>query len=413
MPTPPPSPENGFPGAVPQTEQPTQAAEHRVGAELPAQFPAQFPDSAPLAPVPAVPAPTDPAPTDPAPAGFEDPAAPAQLRTRRRPWTQPEEEPEDAQRFSAFSRSARHGDPGYRRAWRAAARVVVNDAFPTDYAAAVDRCQHPVTTGRRIGIIGATGGTGKSTLAAAMGLLLSGVRVDHIAAVDLAGRPSGLLQRLPSEEQPAGVRSLAEVAAGRQEISLTDLRSHSAQLRSTLHRITLDDADPALRAEHVAGTFQVLSHTCAVSLIELPELSPELGTAGLSSVHALILAVGPSPAAVEATRSLLRKLQQELPETPVIPVIVDTRRARTAERRAAVHALKTHLRETGHPHTVHLLDADRHLGGGLRISLKRVGEQRRLQLAQLAAAALGAASAEPARLSPAQDPHPALAEDPR
>lgn len=402
MPSPTPSPNSGFPGAVPQTapsRDAEAAQEPATASPAAADFPAQFPDSAPLTPSPAAPETAQPR-ADPRADPAGDPAvdpqrhAPARPSTRRQPWTQPEDEAEEAKSFRRFSRAARHGDPGYRRAWRAAARVVVHDVFPTDYAAAVDQCQRPVTTGRRIGIIGATGGTGKSTLTAAVGLLLSGVRVDHIAAVDLAGRPSGLIQRLPSEEQPAGVHSLAAVAARRQEISLTDLRSHSAQLRSTLHRVTLDEADPAVQAEHVAGTFQVLSHTCAVSLIELPELSPELGTAGLSSVHALILAVGPNPAAVEATRSLLRRLRQEAPETPVIPVIVDTQRARPAERRAAVHALKTRLRETEHPNTVQLLDADRHLGSGLQISLKRVGEQRRLQLAQIAASALGAASTE-------------------
>lgn len=312
----------------------------------------------------------------------------------RRPWTRPEEENPDRVSLSQalFSRSHRHGDAAPKRTLRAAARVVVNDAFPNAYAKAIDTCQQPVTTGRRIGVLSPVGGAGKSTLTAGLALLLEQSRIDHIAAVDLGGRPSGLALRLPSEDESSGVRALAAVAARRSSITLEDLSSHSAQLRSTLHRVTLAENDGVLGSAEISGIYQVLSHTAAVSVIELPELSPELGISPVQSLHCLILAVPPHPAAAESAAPLLSVLRKQAPEIPVLAVLIDTHRSRSADRRLTAKTLKTRLAEAGLSGAHYTLSADRHLATGLKIMFGRVGEQRRLQIAELAADALAIAS---------------------
>lgn len=393
------SPDSGFPGAKPQRTAPESDKFPDPQPQRTAPESHKFPDpqgqqSQEQAAPERVPQQED---TSEPPQQTAETLTDTDNRGYRRPWTQPEEPtPEKVSLGEAvFSRNHRHGDPAVKRLLRSAARVVVTDSFPNAYAKAIDTCQQPVTTGRRIGIISPVGGAGKSTLAAAMALLLAHSRIDHIAAVDLAGRPSGLTQRLPAETSPPGVRELSQVAARRSAITLDDLRSNSAQLGETLHRVNLSDDDAALDPASVSGVYQVLSHTAAVSLIELPELSPELGVGPIRSLHSLIVTVPPSPAAAENTASLLKALKKHAPELPVLAVLTDTYRSRSADRRLTLRTLNKYMEEAGYQGRIYELGADRHLATGMQIRLKRMGERRRLQIAELTAEALHVAADGP------------------
>ncbi|WP_102157277.1 hypothetical protein [Zhihengliuella halotolerans] len=292
-------------------------------------------------------------------------------------------------------RARRHGDPLWLRLLQTLRRAAGSDSFPGDFANALDDCQRPVTTGRRIGVVGATGGAGTSTLVAALALLLADVRADHIAAVDTVGRPSGLLPRLPAQAPAGGLVALTGLAGRTGDIGLHELRAHAATLPTNLHRLTLDERDHALTDLERQGLYQVLSRTCAVSLVELD------AHADVQHLHALIVAVPAVPGAAGAAASLLARVRAARPGLPVLPVVVNAHGCPAADVRLAEAGLDEQLAASGRRRTTpaHHLDYDRHLAAGLAaglaIDLRLVGEKRRLQVATLAANALFAASGEP------------------
>ncbi|RZU62555.1 hypothetical protein [Zhihengliuella halotolerans] len=288
-------------------------------------------------------------------------------------------------------RARRHGDPLWLRLLQTLRRAAGSDSFPGDFANALDACQRPVTTGRRIGVVGATGGAGTSTLVAALALLLADVRADHIAAVDTVGRPSGLLPRLPAQAPAGGLAALTGLAGRTGDIGLHELRAHAATLPTNLHRLTLDERDHALTALERQGLYQGLSRTCAVSLVELD------AHADVQHLHALIVAVPAAPGAAGAAASLLARVRAARPGLPVLPVVVNAHGCPAADVRLAEAGLDEQLAARGRRRTTpaHNLDYDRHLAAGLAIDLRLVGEERRLQVAALAANALYAASGEP------------------
>lgn len=308
-------------------------------------------------------------------------------------WTKPEEEVSSSQSLqeSVLSRAACHGDPGWSRAWRSIWRLVINDPYSEQYPHAVAACQQPVTTGRRIGVISPVGGAGRSTLVAALSLLLSSTRTDHIVAADLSGRPSGLVPRLTSEGSSSGLKTLAHLALNRNATGLSELQGCSALIGKTLHRATLMEGEAPLVTDDVAALNQAFSRTCAISVMELPLLSSEHAASCLQGLHALVLAVPPVPGAAEHSYALLELLQQGNPTLPLLPVIVNTRRASRSDRRHTTQALRNRLRAANRPTQIHTLNHDRHLSLGERLRLTQIGEDRRLQLAQIGAAALTAA----------------------
>ncbi|GHD06779.1 hypothetical protein [Zhihengliuella salsuginis] len=288
-------------------------------------------------------------------------------------------------------RAARHGDPLWLRLAQTIRRSIGSDSFPGDFAGALDACQRPVTTGRRIGVVGATGGAGASTLVAALALVLSDVRADHIAAVDAVGRPSGLLPRLPAGSPRGGLAGLAALAGAHGEIGLHELRAHAAALPGNLHRLTLDAGDRPLTAADREGLYQGLSRTCAVSLIELD------AHADLRHLHALVVAVPATPGSGGAAASLLAGIRASSPGLPVLPVVVNPHACPASDVRLAEANLDAQPVSATRRRTTpaHHLDHDRHLAAGLAVDLRLVGERRRLQVAALAANALHAASGAP------------------
>ncbi|GAA1825404.1 hypothetical protein [Nesterenkonia flava] len=313
--------------------------------------------------------------------------------TRHEAWTRPTtdtEGPADSQ-AKLFSRERRHGDYLAVRTWRTARRLVTADSFPERYAEAIRQCQQPVSTGRRLGIVSAGGGTGKSTVAAALSLLFAYARIDHIAALDLSDAPSGLNARMPAEGPELSLAEAAQHAA-RVGDPAESLRRVSASLSPALHRISAHRHEPSLDAEAIGSLYQLLSRTCAVSLVEIPSALVADCPQALSQLHAVCLATAPTSAGVEAAGTLLSFLDTEAPNVPVIPALVNAQRTAAADREIAAHEFSRALSGQGRKIKVQRIGADRHLATGGRISLQRIGEARRLQLAHLAGTLLSLAT---------------------
>lgn len=295
---------------------------------------------------------------------------------------------------------ARHGDPLPRRLLRRLRRLVGDDDFPDAYERALGGCQVPVATGRRVGVLSTDGGVGRSTLTAALGLILAATRADAVSAVDLGPASGGVAARLP-EQVPAS--SWQQLLADPQNPDQTTTRLHQSLQRagSSLHLLDRDP-DPtswvAPTAEQIDLLHHVLARAFSVSVLELPPAALPMPAASLTQMHCLVLASGSAWPSVARTVDHLHRLRRRAPEVPILPVISSTRPTTSAERRSAYDALGS---ASGVAPL--LVDHDRHLAPGLPISLDRIGEQRRLQLVEVAAAALSMATLPGPRLAP----HPA------
>ncbi|GAB3179443.1 hypothetical protein GCM10027060_07160 [Nesterenkonia halophila] len=283
----------------------------------------------------------------------------------------------------------RHGDPTPRRMLRRLRRLLGDDEFPEAYERALGGCRLPVTTGRRVGVLSVDGGVGRSTLTAAVGLLLAAARADAVSVVDVGPTPSGVAVRLPEQVPASSWRRLAADPAS-PDRAAAGLHHSLGRAGSSLHLLDRDPdptAPPAPAAEEAELLHHVLARAFSVSVLELPPAAIPVPTTSLEQMHCLILVSGAAPSSAARTAEHLHRVRRHAPHVPILPVVSATRPATSTERRGAYDVLGA---ASG---TAPLLvDHDRHLTPGLPISLEHIGEQRRLQLVELAAAALSLAA---------------------
>lgn len=342
-----------------------------------------------------LPAPAAPPTSQPAAAAETDTSAPAASRNeparRRRDLLAAEHQA--ASGASGAPRRLPHGDTWVARTGRVLTRLVYTDAFPNAFAQAIDVCQSPVTTGRRIGVISPTGGSGASTITAAMAALFALVRTDQIAGVDLTPAPSGLIARLPTGECDEGLPAGLGRLGGMADIDTDDveLAEYGPSPRPRLLRLSYAATDRLLESEDVAGLHRGLSRSRAISVSEVPRptLNPTLE---LGNFHALVVALSATLGAKTANNDLLREVSRRAPGVPILPVLMDSRRSSARTKAHLAAAARGTLRELGIADSVLRLDHDRHLATGGELRINRIGEARRLQVARLSAAALEAAA---------------------
>lgn len=287
--------------------------------------------------------------------------------------------------------------PG-RRVFQQAADMFRGDDYPQSLAEAAAGVQQPVTTGRRIAVIGTRGGAGRSTAAALLARTYASLRADAAAAVDLADAGT-LALRLAAPDAPP----LDAVAArlGRTiPASLAELRGFVASpgpenllvtgRRPAASSQTATDDD----AVHLS---RVLSRYCPVTLFDCP---PGLGGANgqrdqvrwaLQEAH---LAVYVTPASVAGLDDAAEAAQlwRRDPALAGVPLLVLlTRTSPRSPFNLAAEARR--LSRSGVDTAV--LDYDAHLAAGVEIQPRLLSRAARLQGTQLAARVLSAASAAP------------------
>lgn len=304
------------------------------------------------------------------------------------------EQGEDTITDSSAPRGLVHGDSWIARTGRALTRLVYTDTFPNAFAEAIDVCQSPVTTGRRIGVISPVGGSGASTLTAAMAAFFALVRTDQIASVDLTPAPSGLIARVPADDAdggpPAGLGRLGGTADtdNTDDVELAECGSFP---RPRLLRLNYGETDRLLESGDIALLHRGLSRSRAISVSEVPR--PSLNpTVEIGDFHALVVALSATLGSKSTNSDLLRDISHRAPAVPILPVLVDSRRSSARTKAHLAAAASRTLSDVGIPGPVLRLDHDRHLATGGELRISRIGEVRRLQVAELSAAALEAAT---------------------
>lgn len=259
-------------------------------------------------------------------------------------------------------------------------RRLGTDPFPELYARAAQSVMDPVTTGRRIAVIGADGGTGRSTVAACLGLLYGTLRRDTTAVLDLGTGPANMAARLGVLEPV----SLVQVAArsGGDTTRPGQVLSQVTRVAPGLVTAGPQPRGTTLDQERFAQLIGQLSGAAAVTLLDTPAGIDDPATRlAVEAGHAVLVVGDTSPLGVDHLHHTLSRIGDG---TPVIALLNSVDRDDDRQR-----SLPLRLQRDDLP--VVRMRWDRHLAAGGRIHLDRLSEAHRLDLARLGGLCLDAA----------------------
>lgn len=262
--------------------------------------------------------------------------------------------------------SGRHAVPRWRRFFTWFARVFRSDDTASRVARASAGAQRPVTTGRRIVIVGASGGVGSTSVATGLAMTLAAVRNALVAFVasgasdDLEARLN--IAPLPRASSDLPTNSFDNQLAGMsvpQNGRLAAVRPHSdtAAMSRSLGRyfaITVVDAgrEPSEQLVREAHALVVVGSASASGEAAAVRCAARLRGAGANPQTILV--------------ALIPRTPREKPGPP-------------AQR----------LRALGLPAAV--IPYDRHIAGGAALRLNLASEETQVALGELAAAAMTSA----------------------
>ncbi|MFC4913017.1 hypothetical protein [Actinomadura gamaensis] len=281
-----------------------------------------------------------------------------------------------------------HGDPLWRRVGRGAARPFV----PADEARAAAELaasiQRPVTTGRRIAVVGMRGGAGKSTIAALLATVFAHYRHDRVLALDVDPDLGSLPLRL-GVTRGLSLGDLATTAGGFQ--SFADAEPHLTRVAERLWTLPGNRGsigDSPLDAAIYRDTALPLTRFFGITLADCGSgITRPLPRAVLEGVHAQVLV---APATSEGARSVGRALdwmaanglRAHVPRTIAVFTVKSPHTRRTLD----LDATSAILADAGV--SCLRLDYDRHVASGAPISPPRLAEATSITVTRLAALAL-------------------------
>ena len=391
---------SGFPGTFPKpprddgVEEVTQQWGNDLLGRLqqpmnPGPGPAGFPLAAPPQPAPSTPPPQPAPPTpqaqprsqQPWPASQPQPAGHSWEQTPGRvlsppphPTTSPHEplpaqQPHEGEPQRPTLRdhpdyarlSKRNAVPGWRRALGWFTRIFRSDDVASRVTRASAGAQRPVTTGRRLVVLGASGGTGTTSVAVGLARTLAAVRNAPTALVAIDDNDD-LSSRL----------DVAPVPPARSDLPATDF---AAQMSA----MTESGRIAAIRPhEDAAAMARGLGRFFAVTVIDAGQHPPAQLT---SEAHAVVIVASASAAGTTAVTRTVAGLHAAGTNPKTILVVLVPRLPGDEVTRHAQH-----LRASGI--TTFVLPHDRHIAGGAALHLRLAAENTQVILGELAAATM-------------------------
>ena len=262
--------------------------------------------------------------------------------------------------------SGRHAVPRWRRFFTWFARVFRSDDTASRVARASAGAQRPVTTGRRIVIVGASGGVGSTSVATGLAMTLAAVRNALVAFV-AAGASDDLEARLNIAPLPR---------------ASSDLPTNSFDNQLAGMSVPQNGRLAAVRPHSdTAAMSRSLGRYFAITVVDAGrEPSEQL----VREAHALVV-VGSASASGEAAAvrcaARLRGAGAN-PQTILVALIPRTPREKPGPPAQRLRAL-------GLPAAV--IPYDRHIAGGAALRLNLASEETQVALGELAAAAMTSA----------------------
>lgn len=274
-------------------------------------------------------------------------------------------------------RGVPHGDRPAQR-YRTAVRYLVGGTRParelTDLATAAAA---PLATGRRIAVVSARGGAGKTTVAAVLASTFAARRAEPVLAVDADPVGGSLLWRLGL----SGAPTLDRLAPALLDATEADrVQAVLGRARTGLW-VLPGGTDTAERARDVT---RALSRFFPIAVVDCGAGLRSAATAAvLVEAHAVLLVTPATPDGVRSTADALARATAPTLARIVVALNTVHRGGRRALRGSAARDALA-----GFDVPVLGLPYDRHLAGAAPIVTDRIGEHTTTAMARLACAVL-------------------------
>ena len=257
--------------------------------------------------------------------------------------------------------SKRNAVPGWRRALDWFIRIFRSDDVASRVTRASAGAQRPVTTGRRLVVLGASGGTGTTSVTVGLARTLAAVR----------NAPTALMV-IDDNDDLSSRMDVAPIPPARSDLPAADFAAQmSAMTESGRVAVTRPHRDAAAMARGLGRFF-------AVTVIDAGQHPPAQLTA---EAHAVVIVASASAAGTTAvTRTTAELHTAGMNPNAILVVLVPRLPGDEVTRHAQ------HLRSSGI--ATFVLPHDRHIAGGAALHLRLTAEKTQVVLGELAAATM-------------------------
>ncbi|MBT1002550.1 hypothetical protein KIH31_08025 [Paenarthrobacter sp. DKR-5] len=264
---------------------------------------------------------------------------------------------------------------------RSLAGTFRSDEYPQLLAEAAAGAQIPVTTGRRIAVLGTRGGSGRTTVTALLARVYASLRQDGVAAVDATFGRGTLGLRLGLDALP-DVRDVSAALGGRLPADRAELGRLLAAAEDNLWAAGSGPGSEPFLPE----VSSALSRYCPITVVDAG--SPLTAGGILATAHAAVFVAPASVAGLADARWHARAWAAD-PQRARIPLLTVLGATDAASPfNAAAEARR--LEREGTPAMP--LSYDRHLAGGVELDPSLLSRAVRLEATGLAAGVLRAAA---------------------
>ena len=257
--------------------------------------------------------------------------------------------------------SKRHAMPGWLRFFSWFARIFRSDDVASRVTRASAGAQRPVTTGRRVVVVGASGGTGTTSITVGLARTLAAARNAPVAVLTTESG-NDLASRLNTEPIPRAA-SDRPAASFAEQMSIMMENGRLAVIRPR---------------ENAAAMARGLARFFAVTVVDAGQHPPVQLTA---EAHSIVIIASASAAGTTA----VARTATEMRATGVNPAAIQAVLVpRTPGDDSARHAKRLH------DSNIHAfaLPYDRHIAGGAALHLRLMAENTQVVLGELAAATM-------------------------
>ncbi len=324
------------------------------------------------APAPAV---TGAGPAAPAAAPAAATKATTPVPPKLLPSTPPALEPRSTRVATSRRKS---GDSWWERVRFEVTDAVTSGSLSERLIRASSAVEAPITTGRRIVVLGTAGGVATTTVAAMLAKLLGSIRQEPVIAIDATDHSGNLMRHLGAS-QVAPLARLMHQFRTEPVRTLPDAVKNAAACGSQVFAAGRADvpalADQPLGLQEWTDVSSTFSRFMAVTIVDggASPLSRH-AAALLETAHAVVLVAPPGNPEAAKLASIQESLNNTFPDVQQVTAVVRSRQSHDAAVRDGV------------------LPYDRHLASGSSLQLSRLGSRTRIAATELTGKALMAAN---------------------
>ncbi|XAS68088.1 hypothetical protein V3C33_01775 [Micrococcaceae bacterium Sec5.7] len=295
------------------------------------------------------------------------------------PWLPPSAPPA-AQHRQPPTKTVRKtsGDTWWQRLRFEATDALTSGALSERLVRASSAVEAPITTGRRVVVLGVAGGIGTTTVAALIAKLLGSIRQEAVMAID-ATDETGRLLHYAGAEQNSLLSAAAAKLRAQPVRTLPDVVEPAAPCGNQV--FALGRADVPAASDATIGSAEwtdlsaIFSRFVAVTVVDAGASPRSRHTAALlETAHAAVVVAPDTDFGAAREAAVRAVLAAAHPRTPVITV--RTRSSQLGEQAEDDAALPF----------------DRHLADGGPIKLSQLGARTRIAATEIAGSALSAAN---------------------